>query len=108
MLRRPPRSTRTDTLFPYTTLFRSIGPDLPGWGERLADAGVGGLGARKVNYDLGYPRVTPDEVSLKHEDVLTLMTELLARPKFRLVLAKRYPVLLIDEYQDTEIGRAPV
>src|SRR3546814_16987307 len=26
MLRRPPRSTRTDTLFPYTTLFRSPGP----------------------------------------------------------------------------------
>src|SRR3546814_2281519 len=25
MLRRPPRSTRTDTLFPYTTLFRSVG-----------------------------------------------------------------------------------
>src|SRR3546814_2497588 len=24
MLRRPPRSTRTDTLFPYTTLFRSL------------------------------------------------------------------------------------
>src|SRR3546814_7799177 len=29
MLRRPPRSTRTDTLFPYTTLFRSYGG--PGW-----------------------------------------------------------------------------
>src|SRR3546814_11626069 len=27
MIRRPPRSTRTDTLFPYTTLFRSIDPD---------------------------------------------------------------------------------
>src|SRR3546814_16776953 len=27
MIRRPPRSTRTDTLFPYTTLFRS-GPPL--------------------------------------------------------------------------------
>src|SRR3546814_3561305 len=26
MLRRPPSSTRTDTLFPYTTLFRSAGP----------------------------------------------------------------------------------
>src|SRR3546814_1432126 len=25
MIRRPPRSTRTDTLFPYTTLFRSSG-----------------------------------------------------------------------------------
>src|SRR3546814_15958292 len=32
MIRRPPRSTRTDTLFPYTTLFRS------GWN---AEAGIG-------------------------------------------------------------------
>src|SRR3546814_20807554 len=29
MIRRPPRSTRTDTLFPYTTLFRSLYPHLP-------------------------------------------------------------------------------
>src|SRR3546814_11822564 len=28
MIRRPPRSTRTDTLFPYTTLFRSSNPRL--------------------------------------------------------------------------------
>src|SRR3546814_7671077 len=36
MIRRPPRSTRTDTLFPYTTLFRSL--DLAGfsWGGALA------------------------------------------------------------------------
>src|SRR3546814_21046876 len=27
MIRRPPRSTRTDTLFPYTTLFRSVTDD---------------------------------------------------------------------------------
>src|SRR3546814_3672455 len=27
MIRRPPRSTRTDTLFPYTTLFRSLIPE---------------------------------------------------------------------------------
>src|SRR3546814_205805 len=27
MIRRPPRSTRTDTLFPYTTLFRSQGKE---------------------------------------------------------------------------------
>src|SRR3546814_19194178 len=36
MIRRPPRSTRTDTLFPYTTLFRSIVINnvprlIPGW-----------------------------------------------------------------------------
>src|SRR3546814_6756983 len=29
MIRRPPRSTRTDTLFPYTTLFRSRSPGAP-------------------------------------------------------------------------------
>src|SRR3546814_2711588 len=29
MIRRPPRSTRTDTLFPYTTLFRSKPDDTP-------------------------------------------------------------------------------
>src|SRR3546814_11360529 len=33
MIRRPPRSTRTDTLFPYTTLFRS--PLSPGFLEAL-------------------------------------------------------------------------
>src|SRR3546814_13838550 len=45
MIRRPPRSTRTDTLFPYTTLFRSL-PDTQLaydgitelWYDRLDDA----------------------------------------------------------------------
>src|SRR3546814_6113019 len=35
MIRRPPRSTRTDTLFPYTTLFRSFAMERSGVGERL-------------------------------------------------------------------------
>src|SRR3546814_16113792 len=33
MIRRPPRSTRTDTLFPYTTLFRSPFAAEPGGGR---------------------------------------------------------------------------
>src|SRR3546814_2431610 len=37
MIRRPPRSTRTDTLFPYTTLFRSCGI-----GQRAGDRSVHG------------------------------------------------------------------
>src|SRR3546814_20638515 len=50
MVRLPPRSTRTDTLFPYTTLFRSCAPVEAGrraqraasWGfERLG--GIGGV-----------------------------------------------------------------
>src|SRR3546814_7005169 len=47
MIRRPPRSTRTDTLFPYTTLFRSLGL----LGERCRRDQR--LGARQ---DLGPPR----------------------------------------------------
>src|SRR3546814_15893975 len=35
MIRRPPRSTRTDTLFPYTTLFRS--PGRAPWGSSVHD-----------------------------------------------------------------------
>src|SRR3546814_6377710 len=42
MIRRPPRSTRTDTLFPYTTLFRSeaggVGPEAGG--QTLTAAGL--------------------------------------------------------------------
>src|SRR3546814_19488071 len=36
MIRRQPRSTRTDTLFPYTTLFRSVGGHCTVSGEMLA------------------------------------------------------------------------
>src|SRR3546814_2455038 len=45
MIRRPPRSTRTDTLFPYTTLFRSargkIDPHQGADFERVAELGFG-------------------------------------------------------------------
>src|SRR3546814_11525584 len=48
MNRRPPRSTRTDTLVPYTTLFRSLTPCCAGrrgspneYGDAVAAAGLG-------------------------------------------------------------------
>src|SRR3546814_9848078 len=56
MIRRPPRSTRTDTLFPYTTLFRSVAvlqrergllvgeAELLRGGPHLHDVGGGGAG----------------------------------------------------------------
>src|SRR3546814_2978052 len=46
MIRRPPRSTRTDTLFPYTTLFRSgvVGDDRHGLADQPLDiAQIGAL-----------------------------------------------------------------
>src|SRR3546814_9236466 len=52
MIRRPPRSTRTDTLFPYTTLFRSARALLPEDGQRrrramVDDMDVGNLMRRR-------------------------------------------------------------
>src|SRR3546814_8345794 len=41
MIRRPPRSTRTDTLFPYTTLFRSESWSRRGRGRDPPDRGLG-------------------------------------------------------------------
>src|SRR3546814_3113814 len=53
MIRRPPRSTRTDTLFPYTTLFRSL---IRGHARALAAAGREGkycVGARGAQSGFG-------------------------------------------------------
>src|SRR3546814_1645280 len=44
MIRRLPRSTRTDTLFPYTTLFRSVSLFAPCARETVGDAGRKMLG----------------------------------------------------------------
>src|SRR3546814_6139545 len=53
MRRRPPRNTRTDTLFPYTTLFRSISAYGEGWGLYSEDLGVE-MGIYETPYeDLG-------------------------------------------------------
>src|SRR3546814_20139308 len=61
MIRRPPRSTRTDTLFPYTTLFRSH----RGWRRHLrgVDGGAEGIDDRPWLGDAACaPAAHPDVV----------------------------------------------
>src|SRR3546814_5224357 len=52
MIRRPPRSTRTDTLFPYTTLFRSLDAEIEFGGREgfgaVFEAPVGAGQARGI------------------------------------------------------------
>src|SRR3546814_16304359 len=83
MIRRPPRSTRTDTLFPYTTLFRSL----------HAVMGPNGSGKSTLSYVLsgreGY-EVTEGEVLYKGKDLLSMEPE--ERAREGLFLAFQYPV----------------
>lgn len=72
---------------------------LPEWQEKLLAAG--GLGSRKIEYDLGHRRVLEDAISLHHDDVLALTVALLPSAKFQDIVADKFPFILIDEYQDT-------
>src|SRR3546814_9922229 len=63
MTRRPPRSTRTDTLFPYTTLFRSPGLGGPLVVQHDAHAGV-------QEGQLAQPVLQRREVELDHGEGL--------------------------------------
>jgi DNA helicase II / ATP-dependent DNA helicase PcrA len=63
---------------------------------------VGEIGTRRISYELGHRRVTENEILLHHDDVLKLMVALMENAKFRRVFTAKFPVLFIDEYQDTD------
>src|SRR3546814_3385523 len=76
MIRRPPRSTRTDTLFPYTTLFRSArrlgrAAENPLGGQvfpRHADPDRNGGRQAQPRAARRYPRRRPDEARARSEE----------------------------------------
>ena len=100
-------SVQTDTIHSFCwSLMKDYQPalreelsNLEKWPERLEEAGS--IEEKKVVYDLGYPGISDTELLLHHDDVLSLMVRLLERPKFQMLFISRYPVLFIDEYQDT-------
>lgn len=74
------------------------------WKERIEEAG--GITQQTVIYNLGYPKITADEIFLHHDDVIKLLTHLLYDKKFQKILTNKFPVIFIDEYQDTNINLA--
>lgn len=70
------------------------------WQERIEEAG--GLGDRAVEYSLGHRSIRERRISLHHDDVLPLTIKLMENVKFRRLMTDRHPVILIDEYQDTD------
>jgi len=73
--------------------------DIEAWAERLEE--VDGVGTRIIDYDLGYRHINDTHLLLHHNDVLTLAVALMEQRKFRHILSCRFPILFIDEYQDT-------
>lgn len=84
----------------FQTTLRQEVLNIPKLKEKIDEAG--GIDGQRVGYDLGHRRVTEDEIHLHHDDVLKLVVALLEYPKFRRIFTARFPVLFIDEYQDTD------
>lgn len=56
---------------------------------------------KKISYDVGVKYFEDGDLHLHHNDVIKLFVRLLDNAKFRMLLSKKYPIILIDEYQDS-------
>jgi DNA helicase-2/ATP-dependent DNA helicase PcrA len=78
---------------------RELVPTMKHWPEKFEEAGP--IEMRTVEYSLGFRSIKDSRVSIHHDDVLPLMISLMANEKFRRIITDKYPIILIDEYQDT-------
>lgn len=74
------------------------------WSERLKELEIEDISSYRVEYELGHPTVKVDDkcLDLHHDDIISLTIKFLEYPKFRDIFISKYPILLIDEYQDTK------
>src|SRR3546814_3496037 len=85
MIRRPPRSTRTDTLFPYTTLFRSDAAALLIF---AADGVAGAFRRDHEDVDVG-TRVDQAEVDVERSEEHTSELQSLMRISYAVFCLKK-------------------
>ena len=85
---------------PFQSALREMVGSLEDRQEKI-EAGRG-IGTKPVAYDLGFFGVDEHRVTLSHDDIPRFMARLLERQKFRAVLKQKFPVIFIDEYQDTD------
>lgn len=89
----------------FQAKLRELLPELSDkWQTRIEEAG--GIDNQKVIYDLGFPTIDEETISLHHDDVIKLISSLLAFSKFQNLLKAKFPIVFIDEYQDTNKGLA--
>lgn len=63
---------------------------------------AGGVRDQQVDYNLGFFGIDDKRITLNHDDIPRFLASMLANPKFRRIFTSLYPVLFIDEYQDTD------
>lgn len=85
---------------PFQKQLRELVPTLPEWIKKLAEEQK--VVPEIVEYSFGHRRVGDKTLSLGHDDIIPLTVELLKSVKFRTLFASRYPIVLVDEYQDTD------
>jgi DNA helicase-2/ATP-dependent DNA helicase PcrA len=84
----------------FQSSLRSKVPSLPKFDEKLATID-GKIGERRIEYELGQRTVTDTQVGLWHNDVIDLTVSLMEEEKFRMLLVAKFPIIFVDEYQDT-------
>lgn len=87
---------------PYQKALQQAIMEAEGWQDALN--GRTSLQRLTIDYDLGFRRIEDHVASLHHDDVPALAIELFKQPKFRRLIADRFPLVFIDEYQDTPKG----
>src|SRR3546814_2276378 len=100
MIRRPPRSTRTDTLFPYTTLFRSLHADLRAEIDPQLEGRPPRLGKRLRVHDGADPHVDAGKVlvgDLRGSPLLRCHPTLSCRSLFPLGRRSYHPAEAADK-----------
>src|SRR3546814_4438732 len=100
MIRRPPRSTRTDTLFPYTTLFRSTARSSMRCSPSTADCG--GL---MIGVDISEPNTPPLEIVKRSEEHTSELQSLMRISYAVFCLKKKKKQNIYIIYKNRSINR---
>ena len=84
------------SLVSYVQELQLLPQKLDGFGELIKEETI-----KRVTYSLGVRYVDGETLYLFHDDVIKLFVKMLDSVKFRMILSKKYPIILIDEYQDS-------
>lgn len=87
---------------PFQKRLRELVRTLPGWANAVEEVDAANITA--VGYALGRRYIEDGTANLHHDDIFPVFIELMQSAKFRNAVASRFPIILVDEYQDTNAG----